>query len=222
MIGIFQTDLKRVIAYSTCSQLGYMIFAGGVYNYAGSMYHLFTHGFFKALLFLSAGVIIHACSDEQDMRRLGGYRLLLPCAYASTIAGSAVLVGTPFIAHSKEMILEVGAITLTTKVAFSTACGSICVVLSAIYTFRMILLTFWQPSTATRSTLSAPQGETFRESTPLTTVSLVFLASCSVFVGYLFKPMLVGAGTDFWGNVTCIYWLSARIESPCRVTLQAP
>nr|YP_009725932.1 NADH dehydrogenase subunit 5 [Caulerpa ashmeadii]QHQ73220.1 NADH dehydrogenase subunit 5 [Caulerpa ashmeadii] len=198
MIGIFQTDLKRVIAYSTCSQLGYMIFAGGVYNYAGSMYHLFTHGFFKALLFLSAGVIIHACSDEQDMRRLGGYRLLLPLAYATTLAGSAVLVGTPFIAHSKEMILEVGAITLTPVGGFSTACGSICVVLSAIYTFRMILLTFWQPSTGTTSLLCAPQE--ISESTPLTTVSLVFLASCCLFVGYLFQPLLVGAGTDFWGN----------------------
>lgn len=217
MIGIFQTDLKRVIAYSTCSQLGYMIFAGGVYNYAGSMYHLFTHGFFKALLFLSAGVIIHACSDEQDMRRLGGYRLLLPLAYATTLAGSAVLVGTPFIAHSKEMILEVGAITLTPAGGFTTACGSICVVLSAIYTFRMILLTFWQPSTGTTSLLCAPQE--ISESTPLTTVSLVFLASCCLFVGYLFQPLLVGAGTDFWGNVS-LFWLLGPWASNCRASNQ--
>lgn len=193
MIGIFQTDLKRVIAYSTCSQLGYMIFAGGVYNYAGSLYHLFTHGFFKALLFLSAGVIIHACNDEQDMRRLGGFRLLMPLAYATTLAGSAILVGTPFIAHSKEMILEVGAITMSTNGAFSTACGSLCVVLSAIYSFRMLFLTFWHPSTGQTK---GPETE----SSPLTTVSLLFLASCCLFVGYLFQPLLMGAGTDFWGN----------------------
>lgn len=197
IIGIFQTDIKRVIAYSTCSQLGYMIFAGGVHNFAGSLYHMFTHGFFKALLFLSVGVILHACGDEQDMRRLGGYRLLLPLAYASNLVGFAILVGTPFIAHSKEMILEVGAITMSTNGAFSTACGSICVVLSAIYSFRMMLLTFWLPSTGTGS---RPRAIRTAESTPLTTVCLVFLASCSLFVGYLFQPMLIGAGTDFWGN----------------------
>jgi len=191
MIGVFQTDLKRVIAYSTCSQLGYMIFACGVGNFAGSLYHLFTHGFFKALLFLSAGVIIHACRDEQDMRRLGGYRLLLPIAYATTLVGSAVLVGAPFIAYSKEMILEAGALHFSTNGAFSTACASFCVVLSAIYTFRAMLLTFGQ-----RASAPAPEAE----STALTTVCLVFLASSAIFGGYLFKQMLVGAGTDFWGN----------------------
>lgn len=192
MIGVFQTDLKRVIAYSTCSQLGYMVFACGVGNFAGSLYHLFTHSFFKALLFLSAGVIIHACNDEQDMRRLGGYRRVLPIAYATTLSGSAVLVGTPFIAYSKEMILEAGANHFTTNAAFSTACASFCVVLSAIYTFRALLLTFGQRAN------SAPQEES---TTPiLTTMCLVFLASAAIFSGYFFKQMLVGAGTDFWGN----------------------
>jgi len=192
-IGVFQTDLKRVIAYSTCSQLGYMIFACGVGNFAGSLYHLFTHGFFKALLFLSAGVIIHACRDEQDMRRLGGYRLVLPIAYATTLAGSAVLVGAPFIAYSKEMILEAGAVHFAAGSApFSTACASFCVVLSAIYTFRALLLTFGRRPTGAQ----APEAE----STALTTVCLVFLATGALFSGYLLKQMLVGAGTDLWGN----------------------
>ena len=96
-IGVVQHDLKKVIAYSTCSQLGYMIFACGLSNYSVSIFHLMNHGFFKALLFLSAGSVIHAMSDEQDMRKMGGLIKLIPVTYIMILIGSLSLMGFPFL-----------------------------------------------------------------------------------------------------------------------------
>jgi len=106
--GAFQNDLKRVIAYSTCSQLGYMVFACGVSNYSLALFHLFNHAFFKALLFLSAGSVIHALVDEQDMRKMGGLLKLMPFTYVMICIGSLALMGFPFLTgfYSKDLILE--------------------------------------------------------------------------------------------------------------------
>ena len=106
--GLLQNDLKRVIAYSTCSQLGYMAFACGLSNYSASFFHLVNHGFFKALLFLSAGSIIHGFSDEQDLRRMGGLGKLFPITYCMFLVGSLALMGFPFLSgfFSKDVILE--------------------------------------------------------------------------------------------------------------------
>jgi len=108
-IGLVQNDLKRVIAYSTCSQLGYMIFACGLSNYAVSFFHLTNHAFFKALLFLSAGSIIHAINDEQDLRKIGGLKNFIPFTYSATIVGSLALTSFPFFSgfYSKDLILEI-------------------------------------------------------------------------------------------------------------------
>lgn len=108
-IGIFQNDIKKIIAYSTCSQLGYMIFICGLSGYNISLFHLLNHAFFKALLFLSAGAIIHGCSNEQDIRRMGGLRQLFPFTYAMLLIGSLALIGFPFLSgfYSKDLILEV-------------------------------------------------------------------------------------------------------------------
>lgn len=113
--GLLQNDLKKVIAYSTCSQLGYMVFACGLSSYALSLFHLSNHAFFKALLFLSAGAVIHAISSEQDMRRLGGLLHILPYTYAMFLIGSLALMGFPFLTgyYSKDLILEVAASTTT-------------------------------------------------------------------------------------------------------------
>jgi len=113
--GLLQNDLKKVIAYSTCSQLGHMVFACGLSSYALSLFHLSNHAFFKALLFLSAGAVIHAISSEQDMRRLGGLLRLLPYTYGMFLIGSLALMGFPFLTgyYSKDLILEVVASTLT-------------------------------------------------------------------------------------------------------------
>lgn len=112
--GAFQNDLKRVIAYSTCSQLGYMIFACGISSYSVTMFHLTNHAFFKALLFLSAGSIIHGLHDEQDMRKMGSLNRILPFTYTMTLIGSFALIGFPFLTgyYSKDFILELAGINL--------------------------------------------------------------------------------------------------------------
>jgi NADH-ubiquinone oxidoreductase chain 5 len=107
-VGLVQHDIKKVIAYSTCSQLGYMVFACGLSNYSTSLFHLFNHGMFKALLFLSAGSVIHAMADEQDMRKLGALIKSLPFTYSMMFIGSLSLMGFPFLTgfYSKDAILE--------------------------------------------------------------------------------------------------------------------
>jgi len=107
-VGVTQNDIKKVIAYSTCSQLGYMVFACGISNYAVSLFHLMNHGFFKALLFLSAGAVIHGMADEQDMRKLGSLIGPLPFTYTMMLIGSLSLMGFPFLTgfYSKDAILE--------------------------------------------------------------------------------------------------------------------
>jgi len=107
-VGLVQNDIKKVIAYSTCSQLGYMVFSCGISNYSTSLFHLMNHAFFKALLFLSAGAVIHALADEQDMRRMGGLIKTLPFTYSLMFIGSLSLAGFPFLTgfYSKDAILE--------------------------------------------------------------------------------------------------------------------
>ena len=119
--GLFQNDLKKVIAYSTCSQLGYMVFACGLSNYNISMFHLINHAYFKALLFLSAGSIIHALCDEQDMRKMGGLVKLLPFTYIMMFIGSLSLMGFPFLTgfYSKDVILELAFAKYTIYSNFS-------------------------------------------------------------------------------------------------------
>jgi NADH-ubiquinone oxidoreductase chain 5 len=117
-VGLVQYDIKKVIAYSTCSQLGYMFFSCGISNYSVGLFHLFNHGFFKALLFLGAGSVIHALFDEQDMRKMGGLIKLLPLTYVAILIGSLSLLGFPFLTgfYSKDVILEV----VYAKFAFSS------------------------------------------------------------------------------------------------------
>jgi NADH-ubiquinone oxidoreductase chain 5 len=111
-VAVFQNDLKKVIAYSTCSQLGYMAYSCGISNYSLALFHLLNHAFFKALLFLGSGVIIHALLDEQDMRRMGGLVKILPFTYIVIFLGSIALMGFPFLTgfFSKDVLLELGSI----------------------------------------------------------------------------------------------------------------
>jgi NADH-ubiquinone oxidoreductase chain 5 len=109
-VGLVQNDLKKVIAYSTCSQLGYMIFACGLSNYSVGVFHLSNHAFFKALLFLGAGSVIHAIGDEQDMRKMGGLKKIIPFTYSIILIGSLALAGFPFLTgfYSKDLIFRIG------------------------------------------------------------------------------------------------------------------
>jgi NADH-ubiquinone oxidoreductase chain 5 len=120
-IGVVQNDIKKVIAYSTCSQLGYMIFACGISNYTTSLFHLMNHAFFKALLFLSAGCVIHAMADEQDMRKLGALISSLPLTYSMMLIGSLSLMGFPFLTgfYSKDAILELAYAKYTFEGTFA-------------------------------------------------------------------------------------------------------
>ncbi len=197
-IGLCQNDIKRVIAYSTCSQLGYMFFAAGVGAYGAAMFHLFTHAFFKALLFLCAGSVIHAMSSEQDMRRMGGIWRLIPWTYGLMWVGSLALAGIPFFAgyYSKDIILESafaahsGAGTL----AFWLGIGA--AAMTAFYSWRLLFMTFHG---ATRA-----DHETFHhvhESPWVILAPLVVLAAGSVFAGWLFYEQFVGAEmARFWGR----------------------
>jgi len=142
--GLFQNDMKKVIAYSTCSQLGYMVFACGLSSYDVGMFHLSNHAFFKALLFLGAGAVIHAVSDEQDMRKMGGLKNLLPFTYSVILIGSLALVGFPFLAgfYSKDIILEVSGSTYTTVGLFSYVLGIIAAFCTSFYSTRLFFLVF--------------------------------------------------------------------------------
>ena len=196
-VGLLQNDLKRVIAYSTCSQLGYMVFACGLSNYSVGVFHLVNHAFFKALLFLGAGSIIHAVADEQDMRKMGGLKKLVPFTYSMMVIGSLALIGFPFLTgfYSKDVILEVAYGKYTLEGHFSYVLGSLGAFFTAFYSTRLVYLTF----------LSAPNGYkpvicSAYDSSYQISISLFLLVIPSVLIGFYAKDMIIGFGSDFWGN----------------------
>ena len=143
-VGLVQNDLKRVIAYSTCSQLGYMIFACGLSNYSIGLFHLSNHAFFKALLFLGAGSVIHSVSDEQDIRKMGGLKKLVPFTYSMMVIGSLALIGFPFLSgfYSKDLILEASFGKFCVSGHFSYVLGTIGAFFTSFYSARLLFLTF--------------------------------------------------------------------------------
>jgi len=143
-IGLTQTDIKRVIAYSTCSQLGYMFFACGVSAYPAAIFHLMTHAFFKALLFLGAGSVIHAMSDEQDMRKMGGIWRHIKKTYILMWIGSLALAGLPFFAgfFSKDIILESAFASGSTIGTLAFVLGILAACMTAFYSWRLLFMTF--------------------------------------------------------------------------------
>jgi NADH-ubiquinone oxidoreductase chain 5 len=196
-VGLLQNDLKRVIAYSTCSQLGYMIFSCGLSNYSASIFHLANHAFFKALLFLSAGAIIHSINDEQDMRKMGGLKNLIPFTYSAIIIGSLALIGFPFLAgfYSKDLILELAYSKFSTFSHFSYFLGTVGAFLTAFYSTRLVTLTFLVKPNGYKSVIGFAQ-ETFN----YIFISLCCLIIPSLFVGYLTKDIIVGIGNNFFGS----------------------
>jgi NADH-quinone oxidoreductase subunit L len=159
LIALVQTDIKRVIAYSTMSQIGYMFLAAGITSYGNAMFHLMTHAFFKALLFLAAGIVIHALAMEQDIRRMGGLRKLLPRTYAATLIGALALSGIPPLSgfFSKDAILA-SALDAGLYGQILWAVGLAGAFLTALYTFRMIFIVFWgEPSPYVREHFHAPE-----------------------------------------------------------------
>ena len=197
-IGLTQFDIKRVIAYSTCSQLGYMFFAAGVSAYPAAMFHLTTHAFFKALLFLGAGSVIHALSNEQDMRKMGGIWKKIPVTYGLMWIGSLALAGVPFFAgyYSKDLILEAAWASKSTFGTTAFWLGSIAAFMTAFYSWRLIILTFHGKPRFTEEV-----GLKIHESPFVMIFPLFILAIGAIFSGYVFYENFVGHHWhDFWGH----------------------
>jgi len=196
-VGLVQNDLKRVIAYSTCSQLGYMVFACGLSNYSVGVFHLMNHAFFKALLFLGAGSVIHAVLDEQDMRKMGGLKNLIPFTYSVMLIGSLALTGFPFLTgfYSKDVILEVAYGSYSDLGHYAYALGSIGAFFTAFYSTRLLHLTFLSKPNGYRSVITQSKDSSYQIK-----LSLAILVIPSIFAGYFLKDMIIGFGTDFWGN----------------------
>ncbi|MGC2854031.1 NADH-quinone oxidoreductase subunit L [Novispirillum sp. DQ9] len=207
-VGCVQNDIKRVIAYSTCSQLGYMFFAIGVSAYQAAIFHLMTHAFFKALLFLGAGSVIHAMSDEQDIRKMGGIWKHVKLTYAMMWIGSLALAGVPFFAgyYSKDMILE-SAFAAGTPVGYlAFALGIAAAFMTAFYSWRLLILTFHGKPRADEYVMSH-----IHESPPVMTIPLIVLAIGAIFSGWLGYELFVGDAevrSEFWG--AAIFLLPGR------------
>jgi NADH-quinone oxidoreductase subunit L len=211
VLGLVQNDIKRVVAYSTLSQLGYMTVALGASAYSAAIFHLMTHAFFKALLFLAAGSVIIALHHEQDLRKMGGLRKLMPITYVTSLIGAWALVGLPPFSgfFSKEPIIEAARFATVTGHTYAYWALTLGVFLTACYTFRMIFLAFHgaprygASSHGSHKASHKEHHEAPKESPKVVTIPLIVLAVCSVFAGILFiTPMLFGDyfGTSIYGN----------------------
>jgi NADH-quinone oxidoreductase subunit L len=197
-IGLTQFDIKRVIAYSTCSQLGYMFFAAGVGAYGAAMFHLFTHAFFKALLFLGSGSVIHAMSGEQDMRKMGGIWKLIPKTYVLMWIGNLALAGIPLFAgfYSKDSILESAFASGSSVGHYAFWLGIAAAFMTAFYSWRLLFMTFHGKPRCDHETLHH-----VHESPWVMLVPLFVMAAGAIFSGYIFAPYFIGEKAhEFFGE----------------------
>jgi NADH-quinone oxidoreductase subunit L len=187
-VGLVQNDIKRVVAYSTCSQLGYMFVAMGVGAYSVGMYHLFTHAFFKALLFLGSGSVIHAMHHEQDMRRMGGLRDKLPVTYICMVVGTLALTGVPLTAgyFSKDAIIEAAAAGHNPFAAYAFVMTVTAALLTSFYSWRLVFMTFHGEPADREAHKHA------HESPWVILIPLIFLAVGSIAAGWPFKELFAG------------------------------
>jgi NADH-ubiquinone oxidoreductase chain 5 len=203
-IGLLQTDIKKVVAYSTCSQLGYMFVCCGFSAYSNSMFHLFNHAFFKALLFLTAGYVIHALNNEQDIRKMGSLLKLLPFSYMMMLIGSLSLIGFPFFSgfFSKDKIIElcfnnfIGLFDVLFVYKFVLFAQSLCicaVIFTLIYSTKMFFYIFLNSFCGFRTYISNIHFSSLH-----TLLPLFFLSICSISSGYVTSDMMVGVGSAFW------------------------
>lgn len=200
-VALVQNDIKRVIAYSTCSQLGYMFFAAGVGAYSAAMFHLFTHAFFKALLFLCAGSVIHAMHHEQDMRKMGGIRHKVPLTYAAMIIGTLAITGVGIPGtkigfagfFSKDAIIEAAYAGGTNAAAFAFWAGIIAALMTSFYSWRLIFMTFHGTYRGDKHTLDHAHESPLNMLVPLGVLSVG-----AVGAGFVFYSKFMGNAGDFW------------------------
>ena len=228
-VALVQTDIKKIIAYSTCSQLGYMFFAAGVGAYNVAMFHLFTHAFFKALLFLGSGSVIHAFKDEQDINNMGGVWKKLPYTYVLMIIGTLALTGFPFLSgfYSKDAIIEFAYLKGNTTGYYAAGIGIFTAFLTSIYSWRLIFKTFHGEYNNKKVSISETH-----ESPLVMLIPLVLLSIGAIFAGFLFKDLFVGHGGEnyFWAeSIKFLKPLSIEhpptwflLLTPCLVLLSIP
>ena len=198
-VALVQTDIKKIIAYSTCSQLGYMFFAAGVGAYSVAMFHLFTHAFFKALLFLGSGSVIHSFKNEQDINQMGGVWKKLPYTYALMIIGTLALTGFPFLSgfYSKDAIIEFAFLKGNSLGFYASSIGVFTALLTSIYSWRLIFKTFHGSYNNSKLKI-----DSMHESPMTMLVPLIILALGAIFAGILFKDLFIGHETsyEFWSS----------------------
>jgi len=200
--GLVQNDLKRIIAFSTISQLGYMVMAVGLSQYNVALMHVINHAFFKALLFLGAGAVIHSFSDQQDVRRLGGLIKFLPFTYTAMLVGSLSLLATPWLTgfYSKDLIIELAYGQYSFSGTYAYIFGSLTAGITAFYSFRLISLVFLTvPNGSKNSYLNS------HEANLAVIIPLFVLALFSIFFGFVFSDLFVGVGSDFFANSLFIH-----------------
>jgi len=196
-VALVQNDIKKIIAYSTCSQLGYMFFATGVGAYNVAMFHLFTHAFFKALLFLGAGSVIHSFQNEQNIKNMGGVWRKLPFTYFMMIIGTLALTGFPFLSgfYSKDAIIEFAYLEKGGLSNYAAAIGIITAILTSIYSWRLIFLTFHGSFNNKKLNI-----KDLHESPFVMLIPLFILSIGAVFSGIFFKELFIGSESSklFW------------------------
>ncbi len=196
-VALVQNDIKKIIAYSTCSQLGYMFFATGVGAYNVAMFHLFTHAFFKALLFLGSGSVIHAFKDEQDINNMGGVWKKLPYTYSLMIIGTLALTGFPLLSgfYSKDAIIEFAYLRGNTAGYYAAGIGIFTAFLTSIYSWRLIFKTFHGDYNNKEIKI-----EDTHESPIVMLIPLVILSLGAIFAGFIFKDLFIGSYglNNFW------------------------
>ncbi len=228
-VALVQTDIKKIIAYSTCSQLGYMFFAAGVGAYNVAMFHLFTHAFFKALLFLGSGSVIHAFKDEQNINNMGGVWRKLPYTYALMIIGTLALTGFPLLSgfYSKDAIIEFAYLSGTTTGYYAAGIGILTAFLTSIYSWRLMFKTFHGQYNNKELNI-----EETHESPLVMLIPLIILSIGAIFAGFIFKDLFIGYEgiNNFWNK--SIFYLEPLstdhpplwflVLTPTLVTLSIP
>ena len=195
--GLVLNDIKRIIAFSTISQLGYMVMAVGLSQYNVALMHVANHAFFKALLFLGAGAIIHSVSDEQDIRKLGGLINFLPFTYSAMLIGTIALLALPWLSgfYSKDLIIELAYARYSFSGTYAYILGTVTAALTAFYSFRLISLVFLTKPNGNKSTYI-----NIHEANTAIVIPLFILSVFSIFFGFIFSDLFVGIGSDFFGS----------------------
>jgi len=218
-IALVQNDIKKIVAYSTCSQLGYMFFAAGLGAYNIAIFHLFTHAFFKALLFLGSGCVIHSFHEEQDIRSMGGVWKKLPYTYALMIVGTLALTGFPFLSgyYSKDAIIEFAYLKGNTIGYYAASIGIFTAILTAIYSWRLIFKTFHGKYNNKKNNITS-----IKESSHIMLIPSLFLAIGAIITGVVFKETFIGHDTQFWKNSILFLQSINRDHPPTWLLITTP